>query len=178
MKLEPSKRIFKQYSLGFIVQDGRILLGKRKVSWGRGLYNGFGGKVNPGESFENSLKREFLEESGIEVTEYEKKGILFIRDDLKQTTTELHIFEVLGYSGKAVETKEMLPEWLPLDKIPLDRLMIGTDLWLEHFLNKRTFIGSIEAKSGKILYDNIKIVNGLGEEICTMKNRYIMSLRQ
>lgn len=35
-----------------VCQEGRVLLGMKKRGFGMGKYNGFGGKVEPGESIE------------------------------------------------------------------------------------------------------------------------------
>ena len=50
-----------------IVADGeRCLLGRQK-SWPEGLYSSLAGFVEPGESLEEAVAREIMEESGIEV---------------------------------------------------------------------------------------------------------------
>jgi mutator protein MutT len=48
-------------------EDGRILLGIRNVEDNKGLWELFGGLRKPGESLEASIKREVMEEAGIEV---------------------------------------------------------------------------------------------------------------
>ncbi len=42
-----SKKLFTLY---FVLQPGRVLLGLKKRGFGAGKYNGFGGKVEAGES--------------------------------------------------------------------------------------------------------------------------------
>lgn len=53
-----------------LVKDAtdRILLGRQAV-WPEGRYSNFAGFVEPGESFENCVIREVLEESGVDVSE-------------------------------------------------------------------------------------------------------------
>lgn len=56
--------------VGVIVfKDNKVLIGKRKdtASHGKGEYSFPGGHVEFGESFEEAIKRETLEESGIEI---------------------------------------------------------------------------------------------------------------
>ena len=43
----------------------RILLGCKKRGFGQGKYNGFGGKIEPGETFRQCAVRELYEESGL-----------------------------------------------------------------------------------------------------------------
>ena len=53
---------------GIAIRNGRILVAKRKEGGAIGLMWEFpGGKVEEGESDQNALKREFLEEFGIEI---------------------------------------------------------------------------------------------------------------
>jgi len=54
---------------GIAVRNGRILVAKRKEGGAIGLKWEFpGGKVEEGESDQDALRREFLEEFGIEIT--------------------------------------------------------------------------------------------------------------
>jgi 8-oxo-dGTP diphosphatase len=57
---------------GVIVKDGKVLVIREAATYGegtqRGRYHMPGGRVEIGESFEEALRREILEESGLEVT--------------------------------------------------------------------------------------------------------------
>ena len=53
-----------------------ILLGYKKRGFGAGMYNGFGGKVESGESIEAGAQRELLEECGLAPIDYYKCGII------------------------------------------------------------------------------------------------------
>lgn len=58
----------KHYVLGFMfTPDERsvVLIQKARPSWQVGLLNGVGGAVEAGESLENAMSREFLEETGV-----------------------------------------------------------------------------------------------------------------
>lgn len=46
-------------------QDGRILLGRKKRGMGFGKWNGFGGKIEAGETMRECAARELFEESGL-----------------------------------------------------------------------------------------------------------------
>ena len=52
-KMTPNKL----YTLVFVADASRILLGMKKRGFGVGRWNGFGGKVDPGESIEAAAKR-------------------------------------------------------------------------------------------------------------------------
>src|SRR3989338_11295261 len=51
----------------FVFKDGKVLLGKRKGSHAAGVYAGPGGHLEYMESIEGCVKREVMEEAGIEV---------------------------------------------------------------------------------------------------------------
>lgn len=52
----------------FVMKEGKVLLGKRKLSHGEGEYETPGGHLEYMESFEDCAKREVREEVGIEIT--------------------------------------------------------------------------------------------------------------
>ncbi len=58
-----------------IIRDGdNILLAEKKRGFGVGYWNGYGGKLEDGETIEQALVREVKEESGLDLLEYKKRG--------------------------------------------------------------------------------------------------------
>lgn len=47
----------KLLTLVLVVQPGKVLLGMKKRGFGAGKWNGFGGKVQPGETIEDAARR-------------------------------------------------------------------------------------------------------------------------
>lgn len=59
-----------RYVCGFLFDPGRervALIRKERPEWQRGLWNGVGGKVWPGESPKAAMAREFAEEAGVAI---------------------------------------------------------------------------------------------------------------
>lgn len=128
-------------TLAFILEENRILLSMKKSGFGGGRYNGYGGKVKPGESLEEALVREMQEESGVRVDKSEKVGIHEFRNTaLPDETLEVHVFKVLEYTGEPVETLEMMrPEWFTLDAIPFENMWPDDIHWFPYFLDDKKF---------------------------------------
>ena len=64
----------KEYVLGFLFSPDLgdvLLIRKERPEWQKGLLNGVGGRVEEGESYLAAMQREFLEEAGIWVGEWE-----------------------------------------------------------------------------------------------------------
>jgi NAD+ diphosphatase len=75
----------------------RVLLG-RQPSWPAGRYSALAGFVEPGESLEDAVAREVLEESGVEVT-----GARYVSSQPWPFPSSLMLgFEALYVSGSAV----------------------------------------------------------------------------
>jgi len=56
-------------------REGRILLGMKKRGFGQGRWNGFGGKVEKGESVAEGAARELLEESCLNINWWKFFGL-------------------------------------------------------------------------------------------------------
>ncbi len=146
-------------TLGVVVDDDKILLGIKKRGFGEGRWNGFGGKIKEGETIEDALKREFLEEVEIKIIEFEPAGVLNFHFADKPLQPEVHIFRVIKYSGEPVESEEMRPEWFDLDKTPYDSMWPSDPLWLPQFLAGEKFSGEVHfAEDGSISSHTINTV--------------------
>lgn len=78
-----------QYVCGFLFNSTRsmvLLLTKRRgipgLEWMGGKLNGIGGKINASETPETTMHREFLEETGLEVSKWQKFLTLHINGNV------------------------------------------------------------------------------------------------
>lgn len=132
-----------------IIRDGeRILLAEKKRGFGAGFWNGYGGKVEPGETIEQALVREVREESELELVSYEKRGEMqfHLADG---AVKEVHIFEGTKWTGIPVETEEMRPEWFEIQSIPMGKMWPSDVFWYPFFLKREPFRGEITFNEAK-----------------------------
>lgn len=113
----------------------------KKRGFGAGRWNGFGGKLKDGETIEDGLRRESLEEAGIKLQEMTKAGIVDFEFEGDPKILEVHIFKCANFEGEPVETEEMKPEWFQVGKIPYDTMWPDDKFWLPMLLEGKKFKG-------------------------------------
>ena len=77
---------------------------------------GIGGKFEEGESPEECMRREMLEETGLTAKSWQYRGIVtFVSDEWG--TEYMHLFKCSDYSGEIKECDEGVLEWIKKDKL-------------------------------------------------------------
>lgn len=128
-------------TLCIIHQHPKVLLGMKKRGFGAGRWNGFGGKVLPGESIEDAARRELLEEAGIEVGDLEKHGVIDFEFQGNPEILEVNIFKATDFTGEPREGEEMKPQWYFVDEIPFKEMWPDDIYWMPLFLKGKKFKG-------------------------------------
>ena len=136
----------KLLTLCIIHQHPKILLGMKKRGFGAGIWNGFGGKVEDGETIQEAAIRELREESGLMAKNINKMGVVEFEFENDPKILEVHIFHITDIVGKLVETEEMKPQWFDVDNIPFDNMWPDDIHWMPYVLNGKKF-------TGKVLFD-------------------------
>eukprot|EP00516_Mucochytrium_quahogii_P013041 CAMPEP_0203793322 /NCGR_PEP_ID=MMETSP0100_2-20121128/5792_1 /ASSEMBLY_ACC=CAM_ASM_000210 /TAXON_ID=96639 /ORGANISM=" , Strain NY0313808BC1" /LENGTH=164 /DNA_ID=CAMNT_0050697071 /DNA_START=149 /DNA_END=643 /DNA_ORIENTATION=- len=113
----------------FLVTNGRILLGMKKRGFGMNKYNGFGGKVDEGESILQGAQREFSEEAGITMVDPEYLAEIIYTYEGMDKAMLVHVYRATEWQGEIVETEEMKPEWFDCDKVPYENMWADDIHW-------------------------------------------------
>ncbi|MFH1401754.1 MAG: 8-oxo-dGTP diphosphatase [Parcubacteria group bacterium] len=143
-------------TLCLILQNGKILLGMKKRGFGKGRWNGFGGKVLAGETMEEAVKREVREEAGVKVLGLAKIGVIDFHWEDKSEIMEVNIFRSEIFSGEPKETEEMKPQWFGQDELNFQEMWSDDKYWYPLFLGNKKF-------RGDFLFD--KLDNVLKQEL-------------
>lgn len=141
----------KLLTLCVIHKNDQVLLGLKKKGFGEGRWNGFGGKVEVGETTEEAAKREVIEEAGVSVKDLEKMGIMEFSFKDKPEVLEVHLFRATDIVGDPKEGDEMKPQWFHQDELPFDQMWPDDKYWYPLFLQNKKFDGSFLFKD----FDNI-----------------------
>lgn len=159
-----SKKIL---TLVLIQEARRVLLGMKKRGFGKGNWNGFGGKVKTGEeTIEEGAKREVQEECGLIVSELDKVGILKFEFLGNPELLEVHVFSSSSYDGIPKESEEMQPRWFNIQRIPYDRMWPDDRFWFPLYLKGSRFTGYFVFEGlNKIISQNLREVEHLPEEV-------------
>ena len=124
--------------IGVLIQNskGEVLFGKRMGSHGEGEWCFPGGHLDFGETIFDTAKRETLEETGLEVNEFE---LISVADELQYIKTDNKHYLNIGIRAKynGGEPKIMEPDkckewkWFSLDKLP-EKIFEGSKLIIKN----------------------------------------------
>ena len=105
------------YVCGFLFDPDRsrvLLIRKRRPAWQAGRLNGVGGKVEPGETFHEAIRREFREEAGLDVADWQEVVVLTGPD------WRGHFFRAFGHPEAARAVTDEALEVHPVAALPPD----------------------------------------------------------
>jgi ADP-ribose pyrophosphatase YjhB (NUDIX family) len=124
----------------FPVSGDQVILAKKKDKIGVGLWNGYGGAVDLGETMEESAIREFTSESKVQATleDLEILGSVVFFNHLEEGEVKLvrcQVFRIKKWQGELKETEEMgKPQSFPINQLPTKDMMLADQYWVPQFL--------------------------------------------
>ncbi|MEX0649507.1 MAG: 8-oxo-dGTP diphosphatase [Candidatus Andersenbacteria bacterium] len=142
------------FTLAIVRKENKVLLARKMKKIGAGYWNGFGGKVEVGESIAAAAVRECTEEIGINPLKAILRGVLtfdYTRTDLGGIH-EVHVFEIPEFTGVPTGTDEMSdPTWFAAADIPYEEMWEDDKYWLPLLLADKYFEGDCVFDSNKSL---------------------------
>jgi 8-oxo-dGTP diphosphatase len=126
-----------EVTLCFLLREGRagaeVLLGLKQTGFGRGKIVGIGGHVEAGETDEQAVVREVLEETGVvvQVEDLADAGsVHFLFPARPEWNMQTKLFTARTWRGEPVPSDEILPEWFSVAALPVERMWQDADHWL------------------------------------------------
>lgn len=136
-------------TLCYIEKDGKYLMLHRTVKKkdvNKDKWIGVGGHFELGESPEECVCREVLEETGYRLTSYRFRGLVtFLSGD--GVTEYMSLFTADGFEGEEIVCDEGELEWVPIEKIGELNLWEGDKIFLRLLAEDALFF------SLKLVYD-------------------------
>lgn len=144
----------KNATISLFINGDRVILAKKKESFGAGKWYSYGGKIRFYELWLNAIKfsarREIWEESRIKVQKSALEQFALIKFYFAgRPAFKCHIFIIKDFDGEPKETKEMgEPKWFSFSKIPceipFDDMWPGDRLWMPLVFSGRKIKGRID----------------------------------
>ena len=103
---------------GILVSTGKLLLVKRKNDPFKGRYALPGGFVEYGETVEECVVREVVEETGLKTKVESLLGVYSSPDRDPRGHTVSSVFILSAAGGSLSDSDETIAEWVPIDKLP------------------------------------------------------------
>ena len=144
--------------LCYIRRNNQLLMlyrNKEKDDINKGKWVGVGGHIEKGESQEDALKREVLEETGLIVGDFVYRGELtFVNDDYQEI---MYLYLVTGFSGNMIDCDEGELHWVDISKVMDLNLWEGDRVFLPLLLETNEFIKMT------LIYKNDKLMKVVRE---------------
>jgi|AntRauTorcE11897_2_1112592.scaffolds.fasta_scaffold00161_11 mutator protein MutT len=152
-------------TLLFLLNGDQVLLAMKKRGFGAGLYNGVGGKLDPGETVEQAAVRECQEEVTVTPRHIQKVAQLnFVFAESKPPQPDMYVttFITSEWDGEPNETEEMSPKWFKQADIPYKDMWEDDPHWLPQVLEGKKVVGDFSFNlQNKLIRHDVRVVDQL-----------------
>ena len=139
-----------QATLLFVINDGNVLLIRKKRGLGAGKINGPGGKLDEHETPRQCAIREVSEELCIDAIDPQARGELKFQF-VDGYSIHVHVFVSRQYRGQPTETDEAIPLWFPISRVPYGEMWADDAVWLPEVLAGSSVDGRFVFEEDKLL---------------------------
>lgn len=138
-------------TLAYVRSGGKTLMLRRSSfkSEGGGLWNGLGGKFEPGESPEQCLLREVFEESGLQVLEADLRGFITFPNFDGEADWYVFVYLVTRFAGTVRASSEGELFWVENSRLTSLPLYEGDRHFLPWLDDPRLFSARFEYEEGQ-----------------------------
>lgn len=154
---------YRRGTLAFIVKDTKVLLGFKhsKAEVGAETLNGPGGKIDPGQTSIECVKKEVLDETGItiQVTKDDQVAAITFNNG-KESVWDVDVYLVREFQGEPHDTREMRAVagewWYEIDRVPYQTMMLASDgAWIPQVLAGKKFNAIVDQSADGKQLDHI-----------------------
>ncbi len=119
----------------FLIRNNKVVVTKYKVgNIKEGYYDIPGGKIEEGETPEETAKREFREETGMIVKNLKRRGTIVTEYPDRIFTFETFVTDT--YEGEPKEFEENTSEWIEIDELLKKDKLLSNIIMLDRFFIK------------------------------------------
>jgi len=134
---EEWREMMKETTLCYIEKDNQYLMlyrNKKENDPNEGKWIGVGGKLEKGETPQQCVVREVLEETGLLLTEYQYRGIIHFKSDMWEDE-EMYLYTATSFDGELIdECSEGHLAWVPIDEVMHLNTWAGDKIFLKKLL--------------------------------------------
>ena len=148
-------------TLSFLIRENNkekeLLLAMKKKGFGRGKWNGIGGKFDPkkDKNIIETAKRELREEVGVTTKEIREMAILNFfypyLSDPEEKEWQVHVFFAKKWEGAPKESEEVKPKWFKINEIPFNQMWPDDRFWLPKVLKGEKLKAGFIFKPGELI---------------------------
>lgn len=135
-----------------------ICLAMKKRGFGVNKWNGTGGKVEQGETIEESARRETKEEVDVEIKNLDKVAELsFYFPHNPAWNQTVHVYFSDTWEGQPTEGEEMRPSWFSVPEIPFPKMWPDDTFWLPIVLSGKLLKATFKLGEADVILE--KVIN-------------------
>jgi 8-oxo-dGTP diphosphatase len=139
-------------TLCYVKRDGFTLMmfrNKKANDIHKDKWDGLGGKFEAGETPEECVRREILEESGLTIENPRLHGLLLFTN-FKGNDWYVFVYTATEFSGELIDSREGTLEWIPDGKITSLHLWESDHIFLPWLKNGKFFSAKFEYDGDKM----------------------------